>query len=140
MAGRGIMRIAGAALAMAALFTGGLDLDAQPATTQWTDWGGDAARTHYSPLDQINTANVARLKPAWVWDGGTFGRSWEITPLLVDGVLIICESGSGDVLGIVPETGKELWRHKAPTTGGGERRGFAYWGGDGAMKPRIVAI
>ncbi|MEO8050451.1 MAG: hypothetical protein ABI833_08570, partial [Acidobacteriota bacterium] len=50
--------------------------------TDWKDWGGDAARTHFSPLNQITAANVSQLKPAWVWDPGTFGRSWEITPLL----------------------------------------------------------
>src|SRR5476649_119170 len=59
--------------------------------TEWKDWGGDAARTHYSALSQITAANVSRLKPAWVWDGGHFGRSWEITPLLIDGLLYISE-------------------------------------------------
>ena len=140
MAKRNIAGMAGLALAMAGLALGGLSAQPMMVPTQWTDWGGDAARSHYSSLNQITAANVGQLKPAWVWDGGTFGRSWEITPLLIDGVLIVCESGSGDVLGIVPESGKELWRHKAPTTGGGERRGFAYWDGDGAMKPRIVSI
>ena len=45
--------------------------------TDWKDWGGDAARTHFSPLTQITAANVSQLKPAWVWDPGTFGRSWQ---------------------------------------------------------------
>src|SRR6185312_9331609 len=112
---------AGLAAILAVAMTGLASAQPAPGPAGWTDWGGDAARSHYSALDQINAANVAQLKPAWVWDGGTFGRSWEITPLLVDGVLILCESGSGDVLGIEPETGKELWRHKAPATGGGER-------------------
>src|SRR4030095_10286985 len=26
--------------------------------TDWKDWGGDAARTHFSPLTQITAANV----------------------------------------------------------------------------------
>ena len=57
--------------------------------TDWKDWGGDEARTHFSPLNQITAANVSQLKPAWMWDAGTFGRSWEITPLLIDGLLIV---------------------------------------------------
>src|ERR1700722_2140633 len=65
--------------------------------TDWQDWGGDAARTHFSPLQQITAANVSQLKPAWVWDPGTFGRSWEITPLLIDGLLIVSETGTTDV-------------------------------------------
>jgi glucose dehydrogenase len=27
--------------------------------TDWQDWGGDAARTHFSPLQQITPANVS---------------------------------------------------------------------------------
>ncbi len=111
-------------------------------TTEWKDWGGDTARTHYSHLSQITAANVSKLKPAWVWDGGNFGRSWEITPLLIDGLLYISETQTGDIIALEPETGKEVWRRKAPVTVGGkiDRRGLAYWGGDGTMKPRIVAI
>lgn len=104
--------------------------------------GGDAARTHFSPLQQINAANVSQLKPAWVWDPGKFGRSWEITPLLIDGLLIVSEPGTSDVVALEPESGTEIWRHKAPPGGGArlDRRGFAYWAGDGTMKPRIVVL
>lgn len=115
---------------------------AQPAPTEWKDWGGDTARSHYSPLNQITAANVSGLKPVWVWDSGNLGRSWEITPLLIDGLLYISENQSGDIIALRPETGKEVWRHKSPVTAGAriDRRGLAYWAGDGTMKPRIVAI
>jgi glucose dehydrogenase len=113
---------------------------AQP-STEWKDWGGDAARTHYSALDQINAVNVSGLKPAWVWDGGQFGRSWEITPLLIDGLLYISENQTGDIIALEPETGRQVWRSKAPVPVGRlDRRGLAYWAGDGTMKPRIVAL
>jgi glucose dehydrogenase len=109
--------------------------------TEWKDWGGDAARTHYSALNQITAGNVAQLKPVWVWDGGQLGRSWEITPLLIDGLLYITENQTGDIIALEPETGKQVWRSKAPVTVGRiDRRGLAYWAGDGTMKPRIIAI
>ena len=109
--------------------------------TEWKDWGGDAARMHYSSLDQITAVNVANLKPAWVWDGGQMGRSWEITPLLIDGLLYISENQTGDIIALQPETGKEVWRIKPPVPVGRiDRRGLAYWAGDGTMKPRIIAI
>src|SRR6218665_2293732 len=96
---RGIVTLlAGAGLTLA------MTAGAQVAPGEWTDWGGDAARTHYSSLNQINAANVAGLKPAWVWDSGAYGRSWEIRPLLVHGMLIVSEPGSSDVLGLQPET------------------------------------
>ena len=42
---------------------------AEPRQSQreWPVYGGDAAGTKYSALDQINRANVRRLKPAWVY-------------------------------------------------------------------------
>ena len=131
-----------AAACVAALVISNISAEAQTGkATDWKDWGGDAARTHFSPLQQITAANVSRLKPAWVWDPGTFGRSWEITPLLIDGLLIVSESGTSDVVALEPESGKEIWRHKAPAGAGRlDRRGFAYWAGDGTMKPRIVVL
>src|SRR4051794_35904222 len=68
--------------------------------TDWKDWGGDAARKHYSALGQITAVNVSGLKPTWVWDGGKFGRSWEITPLLIDGRLYISENQTGDIIAL----------------------------------------
>ncbi len=114
----------------------------QSGPTEWKDWGGDVARTHYSRLNQITAANVSQLKPVWVWDSGSFGRSFEITPLMLGGLLYISETQSGDIIALQPETGKEVWRAKAPVSVGKSinRRGLAYWGGDGTMKPRIVAI
>lgn len=141
-AGKACFNVLMAACVAALVVTNG-SADAQPAkATDWQDWGGDAARTHFSPLQQITAANVSQLKPAWVWDSGKFGRSWEITPLLIDGLLIVSEPGTTDVVALEPESGKEIWRHKAPGGGVGrlDRRGFAYWAGDGQMKPRIVVL
>jgi len=127
------------ALAGAGLITGAQGQSSRP--TEWKDWGGDAARLHYSALDQITATNVAQLKPAWVWDSGHLGRSWEITPLLIDGLLFISDNLSGDIIALEPETGKQAWRSKPPVPVGKlDRRGLAYWAGDGTMKPRIIAL
>src|SRR5690348_3167399 len=45
-------------------------------------------------LEPDNAANVAGLKPVWIWDSGKFGRTWEITPLMIDGLLYLSESQS----------------------------------------------
>lgn len=114
--------------------------NAQP--SEWKDWGGDMARRNYSPLSQISAANVANLKPVWAWDSGKMGRTWETRPLLIDGLLYFSESQSGDIIAMEPETGKLVWRTKPPVKVGAglNRRAFAYWAGDGAMKPRLVAL
>ena len=118
--------------------------NAQPPSgaTEWKDWGGSSARMNYSALNQITATNVAGLKPVWVWDSGKFGRTWETRPLLIGGLLYFSESQTGDIIAMEPETGKLVWRTKPPVTVGAglNRRSFAYWAGDGAMKPRLVAI
>jgi glucose dehydrogenase len=121
---------------------GGTNAQTQGQAIEWKDWGGNSARMHYSPLNQITATNVSGLKPAWVWDSGKFGRTWEITPLMIDGLLYLSESQSGDIIALEPETGKLVWRANAPVKAGAglDRRGLAYWSGDGTMKPRIVAI
>ena len=89
---------------------------AQPAGPEWKDWGGDAARTHFSTLNQINAANVASLRPAWVWSAGTYGRSWEIRPLMVHGLLIISEPGTSDVGDAQVEIGEPTAAGVIPVT------------------------
>jgi len=110
-----------------------------PKITDWTDWGGDTGRTHYSPLSQINTKNVSQLKPVWIYDPGTVGRGWENTPLLIDGILYVSDAKKGDIVALEPETGKELWRNKA-TRDLQKIRGLTYWAGTGSMKPRLLLL
>src|SRR5436853_7480566 len=58
---------------------------------EWPTHGGNPAHTQYSPLAQINTTNVARLKVAWVYHTGDAreGNRSQIqcNPIIVNGVL-----------------------------------------------------
>ena len=54
---------------------------------EWLSYGRDYAETHYSPLDAIDTGNVASLAVAWSWDIPKGGARQEATPLVSDGVL-----------------------------------------------------
>ena len=87
------------------------------ADRDWPMFNRDLAGTRYSPLTQINTANVAKLTKAWPYrfnrEGKTIsGQSpselyQEITPIVVNGVMYL---PSGDrVVALEPETGKEIW-------------------------------
>src|SRR5262245_55062772 len=87
---------------------------AQRGTTngEWRSYGGDSAGTKYSPLDQINAANVNQLQVVWRWKREGFGprpdSNWQVTPLMVGGSLyftagmsradVAVEAGSGDTL------------------------------------------
>ena len=115
------------------------------ADRDWPMFNRDLAGTRYSPLKQIDTANVAKLTKAWQYrfnrEGKTIsGQSpselyQEITPIVVNGVMY---SPSGDrVVALEPETGKELWSYEV-SGGLASFRGVAYWPGDRNNPPRII--
>ena len=55
----------------------------------WPDYGGNPARTRYSPLTQITPANVSSLKVAWTYDTGDAfkGSEMQCQPVVARGVL-----------------------------------------------------
>src|SRR5690348_3387649 len=55
--------LAGASVAYAQ----SLDPAKYPSSTEWPTYGHDAGGTRFSPLKDITPANVANLKPAWVY-------------------------------------------------------------------------
>src|SRR4051812_44934613 len=99
-------------LALLFLLTG--RLPAQQGTTkgEWHFYGGDAGNTKYSPLDQITAANVKELKTVWRWKAENFGPRpdylWEVTPLMVDGVLYFTAGSRRDVVAVDGVTGETL--------------------------------
>ncbi len=117
--------------------------------TEWLSYGGDSGHSKYSPLDQINADNVQRLEVAWVWDSvdqairesneiirerGSFrSYAYEVTPLVVDGVLYTTTS-LGQITAIDPTSGETLWSFDPvlyvdgrPAVHGFMTRGLAYW-------------
>src|SRR6202007_2824451 len=63
----------------------------------------------YSPLDQITPANVARLRPVWVFSTGE-ARVHEAAPLVNNGVMFI-STPQNQVIAINAKTGDLLWRY-----------------------------
>ena len=115
----------------------------------WRFYGGDPGHTKYSPLDQITRDNVHELQIAWTWtsvdevlraenpiirDGRMFRTyAYEVTPLLVDGVLYTT-TNLGQVAAIEPSTGTLRWSYDPglylegrPAVHGFLTRGLAYW-------------
>ncbi len=90
----------------------------------------DPGAMHYSPLQQINAANVAKLESAWTFRTGKPGS--EAAPVVVDGVMYV--NAPDGVYALVPETGELLWKHDAPQTA---LRGLAYWPGSATVHPRV---
>ena len=120
------LAFAGAAAAPAAA---GQDID-------WPVYLGDAGRSHYSALDQIDRGNVQDLEVAWTYDSGELragGSTMYTSPLVVDGVLYGL-SPRLVAFALDAATGAERWRHD-PGLPGAAQRGLMWWDGDGG--PRL---
>jgi alcohol dehydrogenase (cytochrome c) len=97
-------------------------LKAREEPQNWLTYYGAYDGQRYSPLDQINTENVKRLAPAWVFQRGPIGLhagpstySFEAAPIVVDGVMYV-SGWDGWVWCIDARTGNELWtyHHEIP--------------------------
>ncbi len=75
---------------------------------EWLTHGRNYAETRFSPLKQINAANVARLGLAWSFDTETT-RGLEATPIVADGTLYATGSWSV-VFALDARTGREIWK------------------------------
>src|ERR1700719_1727976 len=89
-----------------------------PQAGEWANYGGDAAGSRFSPLTQINKANVQQLNVAWTYhtgdisDGSKHPRrsGFEATPIMVDGTLYF-STAFNRVIVLDPETGAERWTY-----------------------------
>jgi alcohol dehydrogenase (cytochrome c) len=71
---------------------------------------GNYAQTRFYPATQINTKNVAKLKPAFVFQTEVL-ESMETAPIVVDGVMYLTTSYN-HLYAIDAATGKEFWHYK----------------------------
>ena len=103
--GRGL----GLATAMLAMVSsGGRAQDSIP-EGDWRTINRDAAATRFSPLDDINRANVAELRQAWEYPFRSFNTA---VPLVVDGTMYL---PAGDrVIALDADTGAEKWVYTLP--------------------------
>jgi glucose dehydrogenase len=111
----------------------------QNEAADWPMYNRDLAGSRFSPLNQINTRNVARLARAWsykigkVTATGITGGS-ELTPIVVNGMMYLATDHR--VAALEPETGKEIWSYELQN-GDPTRRGVSFWPGDGTLPARV---
>jgi alcohol dehydrogenase (cytochrome c) len=93
-------------------------LNAREEPQNWLTYYGAYNGQRFSPLDQINTENVKRLLPAWIFQAGTTGLiagastySFEAAPIVVDGVMFV-SGWDGWLWALDAKTGVEIWRYK----------------------------
>jgi alcohol dehydrogenase (cytochrome c) len=71
---------------------------------------GNYEQTRYYPAKQINTGNVGKLHPAWIFQMDV-RESLETTPIVVDGVMYVTTSFN-HVYAINAKTGEQYWHYK----------------------------
>lgn len=119
---------------------------------EWPVYGYDSGGSRYSPLEQVNRGNVARLELAWTWKTGekkleefkTFPGVFEATPVFVDGTLYL-STPYNRVVALDPETGREKWTYdpkayaegQVPNGTGFVHRGVALWKEASTGKRRV---
>src|SRR5258706_5644784 len=79
-------------------------------TNNWLHSNGSYEQTRYYQGNQINATNVAKLKPAFVFQTAVL-ESMETAPLVVDGVMFLTTSFN-HVYAIDAVTGEEYWHYK----------------------------
>jgi alcohol dehydrogenase (cytochrome c) len=80
----------------------------------WLLYGRDYAQQRFSPLDEIDTGNVARLVPRWIYQIGT-AATFQTSPLIADGIMYLTAPFS-HVVAVDAKTGRELWRYEHKRT------------------------
>ncbi len=114
----------------------------------WPAFGRLYGEQHYSPLTEINTTSVDKLKLAWSLD---LGNGLSVTgPVEVDGVIYF-SSGLSITHAVDAVLGKLLWVYDPKVAEaaaqklrqGWGSRGIAYWNGKvfvGTLDGRLIAI
>jgi len=113
----------------------------------WIHSNGSYDQQRYYPGHQINAANVAKLKPAFVFQTAVV-ESMETAPIVVDGVMFLTTSFD-HVYAINAATGEEYWHYKqklgpiVTVCCGNNNRGVAIADGTlylGTLDAKLVAL
>jgi alcohol dehydrogenase (cytochrome c) len=124
------------------LATAGLAQDAD-----WTTFSGNTLGHRFSPLKQIDRANIAAMKPLWVYQIDKTDK-FEASPIVRDGIMYIAEPPS-DVTALETRSGKVLWKYRRvlpdvlPVCCGKVNRGVAIDGDNvylGTLDAHLVAL
>jgi len=113
----------------------------------WLHPNKDYTQTRYSKADQINTGNIKKLRPAFVFQTAVV-ESMETSPIVVDGVMYVTTSYD-HVYAVDATSGQELWHYKHPMGAvttfccGPNNRGVAVLGDKlflGTLDAKLVAL
>ena len=107
----------------------------------WLMYNRTYSGWRFSPLDQVNTGNVKKLVPKWIFAGGTLGDQ-QTTPIVNDGIMFTTSTALGfnRVQAVNAATGGLLWKHdrKIPEDVGALVRLIPHNRGVALAKDRVI--
>jgi len=93
-------------------------LNARSESHNWLTYYGTYDGQRFSLLDQINSGNVGKMGPVWMFQAGAHGSiagagtyAFEATPIVVDGIMYVT-GWDGQLWSLDATTGEVLWRYK----------------------------
>jgi PQQ-dependent dehydrogenase (methanol/ethanol family) len=89
---------------------------AHPKPGSWPTYHGNESGNRFSPLNQIDTANVGRLAPKWMFPIPGAPRALEGTPIVVDGVMYV--TNVNEAYALDARNGREIWHYSRPRSQG----------------------
>ncbi len=97
----------------------------------WSVYHGDRSGTHYSELNQINSANVDQLELAWKFEGDPINgrKTIQCNPLIIKDKVYLTTQNL-NLICINGKNGKEIWRWNPRAhggNGGDVNRGLTYY-------------
>jgi len=117
-----LSRLSSDAAAKASLATGELGAGlpfpdvAHPKPGAWPTYHGNESGNRFSPLNQIDTSNVSRLAPRWMFPVPGAPRALEVTPVVVDGVMYV--TSVNEAYALDARSGREIWHYSRPRSQG----------------------
>ena len=89
---------------------------AYPKPGAWPTYDGNQSGNRFSPLTQIDTSNVERMAPKWMFTIPGAPRALEVTPVVVDGVMYV--TSVNEAYALDARSGREIWHYSRPRSQG----------------------
>jgi PQQ-dependent dehydrogenase (methanol/ethanol family) len=89
---------------------------AHPRPGTWPTYDGALTGNRFSPLNQIDTTNVQRLAPQWIFPIPQAPRALETTPVVVDGIMYV--TTVNEAYALDARNGREIWHYARPRSQG----------------------
>jgi alcohol dehydrogenase (cytochrome c) len=88
---------------------------ATPVSGDWPTYHGKLSGNRHSSLRQIDTTNVAKLAPRWMFPVPSAQRL-QVTPVVLDGIMYV--TGPNEAYALDASTGRRIWEFRRPRTKG----------------------